>query len=104
MDPLVLCSSCHRHVKCTASACPFCAAALPSPRNNLQVAGVLVGLALGIAACGEAVSLYGAPPIDGGGGNTATASGSGGTGGTGGWTGGIGGAYAPPPHPDLPDP
>jgi hypothetical protein len=65
------------------------------------VAGVLVSLALGIAACGEAVALYAGPPLDGGGGNTATASGgAGGTGGT--WDGGAGGAYAPPPHPDRP--
>jgi hypothetical protein len=62
-QPLVPCSSCHRHVRATEAACPFCASALPNARalareqvntGGLSRAAVLaLGAALSLVACSD---------------------------------------------------
>ncbi|CAN5419244.1 hypothetical protein BH09MYX1_BH09MYX1_32100 [soil metagenome] len=59
----IRCASCLRHVKVTATACPFCAAAVlskPRARGKNPIA-----LAAGIAAMGVGLGCaYGLPPDD----------------------------------------
>jgi hypothetical protein len=72
MDPLVLCPSCHRHVKSADAACPFC-------RSTRHKAAVVAGaVALSLAFVGMACSAYGnAPPeSEQGGGGAATDAGA----------------------------
>ena len=65
-QPLVACSSCHRHVRVTEVLCPFCAAALPADLASRAVppatsrmsraAAFVFGASLTITACGSDVS------------------------------------------------
>jgi hypothetical protein len=100
------CSGCHRHVKTSESACPFCGAALeprpvaaaaPIPAGSVRISrAALLGLtaagalsaSLTLADC-TSVPVYGAPyPDTGGAGGVGGAGGSGGAGGEGGADGG----------------
>ena len=62
---LVLCSACQRHVKKDEKACPFCGA---QRRGLAAKAGIVAGIALGlaVAGCENATPLYGLPPVDSG--------------------------------------
>ncbi len=61
-QPLIPCPNCKRHVRAAEEQCPFCAAAFPLPRPQMQVnapsgrltraAAFLVGASLTVAACG----------------------------------------------------
>lgn len=109
MSELVLCSVCHRHVKRTDAACPFCHGAMRTAAGVAAAAAVGIGLTL--AAC-NSTALYGAPYYGGAGG---FAGGAGGTAGEDAGTGGTGGAntggantgggaitaYGPPPPTDA---
>ncbi len=48
---IVLCPSCHRHVKVHDVRCPFCQAAMPVPARSRVAAAVVVGLGLAVGAC-----------------------------------------------------
>jgi hypothetical protein len=56
-EPLAPCPSCHRHVRASAGACPFCqtqihvARVIPSPTTRLA-RGALFVFASSVAACG----------------------------------------------------
>jgi hypothetical protein len=53
MSELVLCEVCHRHVKSTETACPFCSRSLP---GKVALGVLAVGIAFSVMAC------YGPPP------------------------------------------
>jgi len=112
MDELVVCRGCHRHVKSADAVCPFCRRRMPARSARALAGAVALGIGLSVAACGDSVALYGAPPPDDAG--TGGTAGSGGTTGTGGTTtgttttttsSGTGGgavvAYGPPPPVDA---
>lgn len=60
-QPLVPCASCHRHVRASEAACPFCSSALPRATARDQVATtglsraavLALGAALSIVACSD---------------------------------------------------
>lgn len=75
MSILVVCPSCHRHLRTSETACPFCgadvrravadAAPRPMPRERLGRTAMLAFAAvnLGVAACGGDVAVP--APVDG---------------------------------------
>ena len=73
MSQLLPCPACRRHVASDERSCPFCGAALSSPRpcagdcarlpsRLARAALVAASAALLGAGCGSAVPVYGAPP------------------------------------------
>jgi hypothetical protein len=73
-DVLIPCEACGRHLRASASACPFCDAArapldlaAPTrPATGLSRAAIFtLGASLGLAGCGTtATPVYGAPAFD----------------------------------------
>jgi len=97
MSALNPCPSCNRHVRADETACPFCAAALPSraslpervlPRGRLSRAALIAAGATlaGLSACSSSTS-----GSDAGTGGTTAAAGSSGGGTSGGGTNGAAG-------------
>lgn len=90
MPSLIECASCHRHVRASDTACPFCEEALVAVphRAPLVTARRVAAIAMSAAAltaCGDddlgnAQPVYGAPDPT----TTSTGGGMGGEGGTGG--------------------
>ncbi len=61
--PLVPCPSCHRHLRPTERACPFCASRLEP--DALRTAAAAIALAVAASAltgCPRTATKYGAPP------------------------------------------
>ena len=65
-QPLVPCPSCHRHIRASEAACPFCASALPediggravpaATRRMSRAAAFVFGASLAITACSSDVT------------------------------------------------
>jgi hypothetical protein len=51
---VVLCPSCHRHVKAHDMRCPFCDTAMPATVRPRVAAAVAVGVGLVLGACSSA--------------------------------------------------
>jgi len=98
MNHLVPCPECNRHVRVSATECPFCAlpldlAATPEPRlpsGRLSRAATLafgfsatLASATTIAACGAQVPVYGTPAPEGGAAGMSASAGAPSTGGGG---------------------
>ena len=81
MSTLAPCPGCSRHVRTTASSCPFCATALsatatdepssegarPSSRNAVMFGAAVGAIAISTALLGSACAAYGGPvPVDAG--------------------------------------